>query len=177
MSTAPRKTAAKTVKPAAKAPKPKAKRTPSTRVKDPVLKSDLYTANVEPAVRDHVVLTSEGKQRAARLRELLEPHNEAMIQVMVDIAMNKDYESTKNLPLDKQRPSIHPSIRLEAADRILLKLHGKPKETHAHEFDNEAGSGDEVLGLLNNILTAVGAPLLELPDPNAVIAPPAPDAE
>jgi len=133
---------------------------PSRKIKDPVLRSEAYVANT---AMTHVERSSEGKQRAARLRELLEPHNEAMIQVMVDIAMNKDYEATKNLPEAKQRPSIHPSIRLEAADRLLTRLHGKPKETVVHETD-DAPSGDEVLGLLNNILTAVGAPLLELPE-------------
>lgn len=173
MSTAPRKAKAQTQEPevkpvhsdkAQRAPRKRSRSPTASRdIKDPVLRSEAYTENVMLGSKDRVVALNEGKARAARLRELLEPHNEAMIKVMVDIAMNTDYEKTKDLPDTQRRPSIHPSIRLEAADRLLTRLHGKPKETVVVEDAEGVGSGDEVLGLLNNILTAVGAPLLELP--------------
>lgn len=137
----------------------KQKTTTSRKIKDPVKRSEVYvqnTTSLETAT--HVERINEGKQRAARLRELLEPLNEPMIKVMADIALNKDHRENPD-----DYPSIHASIRLEAADRLLTRLHGKPKETVVHETD-DAPSGDEVLGLLNNILTAVGAPLLELPE-------------
>lgn len=165
MSTAPRKPKAK-VQAAKAAPIKRPRKKPSRDIKDLVERSEAYTENVSPAVMDHTVLVNEGKQRAARLRQLLEPHNEAMIKVMVDIALNTDHKADPD-----KYPPIHASIRLEAADRVLLKLHGKPKETHSHEFDDGPADGDQVLGLLNNILTAIGAPLLELPDPNGFPVP------
>jgi hypothetical protein len=87
-----------------------------------------------------------------RLRELIEPHTEAMVKVMIDIAGN---------------PAVHPSIRMECADRVLSRAYGKPKE-HIEVSDpgDAASSQDEVMTLLGNIFQAVGLPpMLPAPDP------------
>jgi hypothetical protein len=98
------------------------------------------------------------KARASRLRQIIEPNTEAMVQVMMDIALD-----TAHLK-DKNKPSIHPSIRLEAADRVLNRAYGKPKETLGIEDESAQGvESDEVLKLLNGILDKVGAPAIEGP--------------
>lgn len=95
-------------------------------------------------------------QKLNRLKAIIEPETEAMVQVMIDIAKNTDH---KNNP--DQVPSIHASIRLEAADRVLSRAYGKPKEVVEHTGDDDTGGGDEVMKLLNNIFEAVGVPTID----------------
>lgn len=140
--------------------KPAPKRKPTTkpratRIKDPVERSEQYVANLAPAGHGDKILA--GKARMNRLRELIEPHTEAMTQVMIDIALDKDHKTNP-----EKYKSIHPSIRLEAADRLMDRAYGKPKETLAIEDEVGVG-GDEVMSLLNNIFDAVGLPKLEAP--------------
>lgn len=87
--------------------------------------------------------------RINRLKELIEPLTPSLIQVMSDIAHDK---------------KVHPAVRLDAADRLLSRAYGKPKE-HLEVTDPDAETNqDEVVKLLNNILESVGAPTLELSD-------------
>lgn len=134
-------------------PKKKAPRKPPPRgkrsrdVKDPVERTDRYVTGT--AVGEH----SSNAQRAAlnvnRLKELIMPVTEDMVKVMIDIAKDE---------------KVHASIRMECADRLLSRAYGKPKEHVQVEDVTPAHSdGDVVMGLLNNILSAVGAPLLEAP--------------
>lgn len=148
-------------KAAEKVVKPATKRKPrSQKIKDPVERSEVYTANMAPAGHGDKILA--GKARANRLRELIEPHTEAMTQVMIDIALDK-----RHIANPKKYPSIHASIRMECADRVLSRAYGKPKE-HVEISDpaDSAGQSDEVMALLGNIFEAVGLPpLLEGPKP------------
>lgn len=114
------------------------------KTNDPVEKTERYLAATS-GVSGHVA--NEGLLQVKRLKELIVPHTAAMVQVMIDIAKNTE---------------LHASIRLEAADRVLNRAYGKPKETIAVEDEGgPTGEGDEVLKLLNGILSAVGAPALE----------------
>ena len=173
MSNAPRKTdpAAKDgwkkIKPGdvdrvvaeATAPKAKKQRPPSKETKrpkrggrakgaeqTPEAKTDRYVAATAVGEHSHSARTAAGKQRMARLHELFDSKSEDMMQVMHDIAMDK---------------AVHASVRLDAADRFLNRLHGKPKE-HVHLTDDVDGAGatDEVMTLLGNIFEAVGLPPL-----------------
>ena len=143
-----------TQKAAPKAAKRPPKTKPSRNIKDPVLRSEAYTANIA------VSRSAETLKRNNRLRELIEPETDAMVKVMIDIA--KDARHTAD---PKKYPPIHASIRLEAADRVLNRAYGKPKE-HVEISDpaDAAGSQDEVMKLLGNIFEAVGLPTM-LPAP------------
>jgi len=142
-----------TVKPDAK--KPREIRTPRKergggkrppKTNDPEEKTERY---MRATSGSHAHVVSTAMKRTNLLKSLAEPHTAAMIDVMVKIATNEQ---------------IHASIRLEAADRVLSRAHGKPKE-HIEIEDNSSAATetDEVTKLLNNILAKVGAPLLDAP--------------
>jgi hypothetical protein len=114
-------------------------------------------------------------KRTLALKALIEPRTEELVQVMVDIALDKEVDPTTG---KETKLNVHPSIRLEAASRLLDRAYGKPKETLALEADDGPSSDqDEVTQLLNNILEKLGAPLLEPLDPVTVTTNEAPAAE
>lgn len=121
-------------------------------VKDPVEKTDRVMAGHglgEAQLETKLTAQRQGVERANRLRELIVPKTEAMVKVMSDIALD---------------PAVHPSIRMECADRLLSRAYGKPKEhVELSQADDGLGDQDMVMGLLNNILNAVGAEPLKLP--------------
>ena len=129
---------------------PKKKKPTRAQEKDPVFMSERHT-NKQVAL-----LTGENSRNLAlrrmnRLKELIEPTTPSLIQVMSDIAHDK---------------KVHAAIRLDAADRLLNRVYGKPKE-HVVLEDPEDGAEvnqDEVVKLLNNILESVGAPPIEKVD-------------
>ncbi len=84
-----------------------------------------------------------------RLKELIEPLTPSLIQIMSDIAHDK---------------AVHAAVRLDAAERLLNRLYGKPTEKVELTEPEENRNGDEVKTLLNNILESVGAPKLEFHD-------------
>lgn len=88
-------------------------------------------------------------KRAFELKRLLDPLTPSLIQVMSDIAHDK---------------KVHPAVRLDAADRLLNRLYGKPTEKVEISDPDEDIPGDEVKTMLNRILESVGAPMLEFHD-------------
>jgi len=131
--------------------KPKTKRKPNPRgirsssVKDPVEKTDRYVAGT--AVGEQSTVHQKAIAHANRLKDLIVPQTEAMVQVMINIAKDE---------------KVHASIRMECADRLLSRAYGKPKEhVVVEDPQTSANEVDEVRGLLNNILESIGAPLLE----------------
>lgn len=159
--------AKKTKAQGAKPRKPPPRGVRSRAVKDPEEQSDRYVAGT--AVGDQASSHQIAVRKAQKLKALIEPKTAQLIDAMFDIALNRDHERDPN-----KYPSIHASIRLEAADRLLSRAYGKPKE-HIEIEDHSAGGteSDEVTKLLNNILEKVGAPLLDAPGttPQAPSAP------
>jgi len=127
----------------------KNRRSPKPKLaKDPVEKADRktqqYMALNPNSARARKILKIE------RLKELIEPIDASLVQVMSDIAHDK---------------KVHPAVRLDAADRLLTRLYGKPTEhVQLHDPDEDSIDADEVTVLLNRILESVGAPLLDTPD-------------
>lgn len=87
--------------------------------------------------------------RVKELQRLLQPLTPSLLQVMIDIAHDK---------------KVHPAIRLDAADRLMNRLYGKPTEKLEISEPEDEASTDEVKTMLNRILESVGAPLLEYQD-------------
>lgn len=130
------------------------KRARPAKTDDPVEKTERYMAATS-GTNGHVA--NEGLMQAKRLKDLIVPHTAAMVQVMIDIANDTQHKTDAS-----KYPSIHASIRLEAADRVLNRAYGKPKETLVTEDEGGNGvEGDEVLKLLNGILEHVGAPVIK----------------
>lgn len=87
--------------------------------------------------------------RTNMLKQLIEPRTSELIDVMFELSADEN---------------VHPSIRLEAASRLLDRVYGKPKEHMVLEDNTEQSTdGDEVMTMLNRILESVGAPLIEAP--------------
>jgi len=110
--------------------------------KDEVEKSERYVnGQVAAGISQH----SKKLARVAELKKLIEPLTPSLIQVMSDIAHDK---------------KVHPAIRLDAADKLITRLHGRPTERVEITDPNEDADTDEVTVLLNRVLESVGAPLI-----------------
>lgn len=116
-------------------------------VKDPVERSEI-AARKDWASGPNNPSAVEARNKVNLLKKLIEPKTEAMINVMEEIALDH---------------TVHPSVRLDAASRLLDRAYGKPKEHVTIEDESAGGDSDEVRALLNNILKSVGAPLLDPP--------------
>ena len=128
--------------------------------KDEVEKAERYTRGQQGV--GGISAHAEKVLRAQELKRLIGPLTPSLVQVMSDIAHDK---------------KVHPAVRLDAADRLITRLHGKPTEHIAFEDPNESADPDEVKTLLNNILASVGAPLLEFHDDETEPTPPADEEE
>jgi hypothetical protein len=118
--------------------------------KDEVERSERYVRKNGQGAGGGLTNHQTKVRRAMELKRLLEPINASLLQVQSDIAHDK---------------KVHPAIRLDAADRLLNRLHGKPTEkVEISDPADEEVSHDEVKTLLNRILESVGAPLLEFHD-------------
>jgi len=122
--------------------------------KDEVERSDRYVKKMEGTggLSAHAIRI----RKIERLKELIEPLTPSLIQVMSDIAHDK---------------KVHPAVRLDAADRLLNRLYGKPTEKVEVSDPYDDQPEDEVKTLLNRILESVGAPLLEFHDENEISEP------
>lgn len=125
------------------------------RYKDEVERAERVTDH--NSIRSELSAAGQRMLKIQRLKELIEPISPSLIQVMSDIAHD---------------PKVHAAVRLDAADRLLNRLYGKPTErVEMTDPTEDTVDADEVKTLLNRILESVGAPLLEFHDDAPATAP------
>lgn len=134
-------------KPIVKKPKYTRKGTGIGPAKDEIDRSDRYVRG--QAGVGGMSAHAEKMLKIAELKRLIQPLTPSLIQVMSDIAHDK---------------KVHAAVRLDAADRLLNRLFGKPTEKVEIGEPEENMLDDELHKLLNRVLDSVGAPLLEFHD-------------